>query len=71
MAALAYTTARQVPATKADGGDCLLCIAFVRHENGFTERVAINEEFLRWASGGDSAREIEVIEREIAVATAR
>jgi hypothetical protein len=44
---------------------------FVRHENGFTETVAINEEFLRWASGGNPEREIEVIEREIATATAR
>lgn len=71
MAAIAYTTARHIPATKGNGAECRICIAFVRHENGFTEKVAIDEEMIRWASGGNAERETEVIEREIAVATAR
>lgn len=71
MALFAYTVMRNMPATNAQGKDCLIAIALVRHENGYTDRVAINEDFLRFQSGGDPLREEQIIEHEIGQALNR
>jgi hypothetical protein len=69
MAAISYFVKRNIPATNGAGADCKIAIAAYKHENGFIQTVAINEELLRWECGGDPVKETAFIEREIAMAS--
>jgi 2-C-methyl-D-erythritol 4-phosphate cytidylyltransferase len=55
---ISYSVMRRVPATKENGQDCLIAVALVIHENGTRQRVAIDEEFIRFA--GENVIEHEV-----------
>lgn len=55
---VSYSVMRRLPAVKENGQDCLIAVALVIHENGTQQRVAIDEEFIRFAGEG-------VIEHEV------
>lgn len=55
-----YAVARNVKATDSHGKETRIAIAFIEHENGFRQRHAIPEEFIRYA--GDHVIDLEVEE---------
>jgi hypothetical protein len=61
MAMIKYTVMRNLPATNDKGQSCKIAVALVQHENGTCQRVASDEEFIRYAGEG-------VIEAEVLAA---
>lgn len=58
MSLVTYTVMRNLPAEDEHGRACKIAVALVQHENGTLQRVAINEEMIRYAGEG-------VIEHEV------
>lgn len=52
MAMVKYRVMRNVEAVNDKGQDCRIAVALVMHENGVCQRVAIDEELIRFAGEG-------------------
>lgn len=52
MALVTYTVMRNLPAEDEQGRACKIAVALVQHENGTLQRVAINEEMIRFLGEG-------------------
>jgi hypothetical protein len=63
MSLIEYRVMRNVAATNDKGQDCRVAIALVMHENGVCQRVAIDEELIKFAGEG-------IIEDEVKIAAA-
>lgn len=61
---VSYTTTRNVPATNEQGDPHLIALVLIKHPNGFTHTLAVNEEFIRFHQGDDPTGE-NVIRQEV------
>jgi hypothetical protein len=43
-----YTVRRGVRATKENGGEALIALVFIRHENGQPQTLCVDEEMIRF-----------------------
>lgn len=64
MSLASYGITRNVAATDSQGRDCKIALVVIKHDNGFEQTLAINEELIRFAGEG-------IIEHEVKIAAAR